>query len=276
MKSLLYIGLIIGLFLSGCKAPSAPPKNETVVLLHGLARSSKAMNKMERTLRHEGYDVINIDYPSTTAPIEELSDQIFTALEPQIHASQIVHFVTHSMGGTLLQYYLQEHELKNLGRVVMLAPPSQGSEVPDKLGDKTFYQWFNGPAGNQLGTGKNSLPLRLEPPAFELGIIAGDRTINPILSMLIPGPDDGKVAVARTKPECYTDYLKLHVTHACMMWNHKVIDQTKNFLETGQFQHPENSTSPRPGNQLGAAEKGHPLRLTRTAFEADLTCFSPR
>jgi len=210
-------------------------RNETVVLLHGLARSSHAMDKMARALTREGYDVINVDYPSTTATVEGLSKQIFDTLEPEIRNAGTVHFVTHSMGGIVLRQYLQDHELPNLGRVVMLAPPSRGSEVTDKLGRLTLYKWINGPAGNQLGTGTNSLPLRLDAPAFELGIIAGDRSINPILSMLIPGPDDGKVSLKRIKPATYSDYLQLHVTHACMMWNRKVIAQTEYFLQNGYF-----------------------------------------
>ncbi len=227
------IGLIC-LFATG-KQPQSEPKHETVVLLHGLARSDKAMNKMAKRLRAEGYTVINHDYPSTSAPIEKLTKQVFRELEPQIKGVGTVHFVTHSMGGIILRQHLEEHELPNLGRVVMLAPPSRGSEVPDKLGNIFLYKWINGPAGNQLGTGTNSHPLRLKVPTFELGIIAGDRSINPILSMLIPGPDDGKVSLARVKPAAYTDYIKLHTTHACMVWNRKVITQTKHFLENGLF-----------------------------------------
>jgi hypothetical protein len=121
----------------------------------------------------------------------------------------------------------------------MLAPPSRGSEVADKLGGSFLYNWINGPAGNQLGTGTNSLPLRLKAPAFELGIIAGDRSINPILSMLIPGPDDGKVSLSRVKPAVYTDYVQLHVTHPCMVWNRAVITQTRQFLQHGAFEHRE-------------------------------------
>lgn len=146
-----------------------------------------------------------------------------------------MHFVTHSLGGIILREHLETHSLPNLGRVVMLAPPSRGSEVTDKLGGIFLYKWINGPAGNQLGTGTDSRPLRLKAPQFELGIIAGDRSINPILSLLIPGPDDGKVAVARVKPAAYTDYVQLHATHACMVWNRKAISQIKHFLKYGKF-----------------------------------------
>ncbi len=242
MKAFLTICLIGLIAYAACPASRTTDHSsraETVVLLHGMARSSKAMNKMATALQKDGYHVINIDYPSTSATIEELTEQVFTKLKPQIKDAETVHFVTHSMGGMLLRQHLQDHELSNLGRVVMLAPPSRGSEVTDKLGKIFLYQWINGPAGNQLGTGVNSLPLRLDKPVFELGIVAGDHSINPILSMLIPGPDDGKVAIARVKPDTYTDYLQLHVTHACMMWNREVIAQTRHFLKQGTFEPPE-------------------------------------
>ncbi|MEE9369818.1 MAG: alpha/beta fold hydrolase [Pontiella sp.] len=228
------LGLICCIAIANHKQQQEP-KYETVVLLHGLARSSRAMNKMEKALRSDGYTVINHDYPSTSATIEVLTPQIFNSLEPLIRDADTVHFVTHSMGGILLRHHMERHRIPNLGRVVMLAPPSRGSEVTDKLGKVFLYKWINGPAGNQLGTGANSHPLRLKAPEFELGIIAGDRSINPILSMLIPGPDDGKVSLARVKPESYTDYLQLHVTHPCMVWNNDVIQKTYQFLEYGSF-----------------------------------------
>lgn len=240
MNKILILSLVglIGLLpfiLAAEKLPTHEPKQETVVLLHGLVRSDKAMNKMAKELRFEGYHVINHNYPSTSATIEVLTKEVFKTLKPQIVDAETLHFVTHSMGGILLRQHLEDHKLPNLGRVVMLAPPSRGSEVTDKLGKLKTFQRINGPAGNQLGTGTNSHPLRLKAPDFELGIIAGDRSINPILSMLIPGPDDGKVALARVKPAAYTDYIQLHVTHPCMVWNKEVINQTKQFLEQGFF-----------------------------------------
>lgn len=235
----LIAGLTAAALLPRTAETAGPPRQETVVLLHGLARSSRAMNKIEKELTRQGYHVINHDYPSRTDTIDHLTENIFSQLAPQLADADVVHFVTHSMGGIILRYHLEDHTMPNLGRVVMLAPPSRGSEVPDKLGSLKPFQWLNGPAGNQLGTGTNSQPLRLSAPEFELGIIAGDRTINPILSMLIPGPDDGKVAVARVKPETYTDFILMHVTHPCMVRNRNVIRKTIQFLQQGSFTHKE-------------------------------------
>ena len=44
---------------------------EVVILMHGLARTSTSLLVMEWRLRQLGYDVINVNYPSTAKSIEE-------------------------------------------------------------------------------------------------------------------------------------------------------------------------------------------------------------
>ena len=119
----------------------------------------------------------------------------------------------------------------------MLAPPNQGSEVVDKLGWLFLFKWINGPAGNELGTDKNSTPNKLGPANFPVGIIAGDRSINWINSLLIPGRDDGKVSVERTKLAGMSDHIVIHATHPFIMQNREVIRQTIQFLRSGNFDH---------------------------------------
>ena len=45
----------------------------------------------------------------------------------------------------------------------MLSPPNQGSEVVDALKHMAIFKWFNGPAGQQLGTDSNGIATRLGP-----------------------------------------------------------------------------------------------------------------
>ena len=117
----------------------------------------------------------------------------------------------------------------------MLAPPNQGSEVVDKLGGWFLFKWLNGPAGGELGTGTNSVPNRLGPVDYPVGVIAGDRSINWINSLLIPGRDDGKVSIERTKLAGMSDHIVIHTAHPFIMKNRKVIRQTIQFLRTGEF-----------------------------------------
>ncbi len=212
-----------------------PSDSEAVILLHGLARSDRSMNKLEKALAERGYRVHNVAYPSTRDTIRNLAEKaIPPALERCADAPR-VHFVTHSLGGILVRQYLGEHAVANLGRVVMLGPPNQGTEVVDKLGDFPGFRFFHGEAGLELGTGKGSVPKRLGRANFDLGIIAGTRSINLILSSLIPGTDDGKVSVDRTRVEGMRDHLEMPVTHPFMMRNPGVIEQVMHYLEHGSF-----------------------------------------
>lgn len=211
---------------------------EYVILLHGLCRSSKSMEPMARFLRASGYQVLNLDYPSRTLSIHELAEQY---LGPAITRcaqtdATAIHFVTHSMGGILVRDYLAHHEVPKLGRVVMLGPPNQGSEVVDCLCRTPPFRWLNGPAGQELGTGSDALPNRLGPVKFPLGIIAGDRSINWINSLfMIHGPDDGKVSVVRTRVEGMADHWVIHATHPLLMRKRAVMRQVLAFLQVGKF-----------------------------------------
>lgn len=226
-----------------------PQAQECVILLHGMARSHRSLTTMTKALKAEGYYTVNHHYPSTKHPIEKLAEDAISAallecsqLEQSIPASSDqltqfnkIHFVTHSLGGILVRQYIAHHSIANLGRVVMLGPPNKGSEVVDKLKSVPGFSYINGPAGLQLGTDSLSIPNMLGAANFDLGIIAGSRSMNIILSTMLPNPDDGKVSVSNTKLDGMSDHITLPVTHPLMMNNPNVIFQTKHFLQHGRF-----------------------------------------
>lgn len=234
---------ICGLLIMHTMIPTQA--SEGVVLLHGLARTPRSMARIERDLTQAGYVVVNLAYPSRKAPIEALSEGVLERIRASgaLRDCSRVHFVTHSMGGVVLREILSKHRIERLGRVVMLGPPNQGSELVDRLGSWRLFRWINGPAGQQLGTGPDSVSGRLGPVDFELGVIAGDWSINWINSAMIPGADDGKVSVERTKVLGMKDHLVVHATHPTMLSHGPVISAVRRFLKTGTFREPASTPS---------------------------------
>jgi len=210
---------------------------ECVVLLHGLARTSASMNKLEMAISKAGYVVANIDYPSRTRPIEELAELAVKKglAQCQQLKAKPVNFVTHSLGGILVRQYYKKHKPANVKRVVMLGPPNKGSEIVDNLKDVMGFELLMGPAGKQLGTSKQDVPKRLGPVNFELGVIAGTNSINLLLSSYLPDPDDGAVSIESAKIEGMRGFVALPVTHLFMMRNDRVIKQVIHFLLQGRF-----------------------------------------
>jgi len=214
----------------------AMPTRETVVLLHGLSRTGRSMRKIAQVLEEEGFVPVNVDYPSRKYSIEDLADRflhkVLASLEGKPRSR--VHFVTHSLGGVIVRYYLKHHRVEGLGRVVMLSPPNQGSELVDLLKDRAFFKRWHGPAGQQLGTADRFL-RDLGPVGFELGVIAGRKTVDPVSSRFIPGPNDGKVGVERTKVPGMKDFLVVPSSHTFIMRRREVVDQIIHFLRHGCF-----------------------------------------
>jgi pimeloyl-ACP methyl ester carboxylesterase len=217
---------------------------ETVVILHGLGRGFRSMSYLTSQLERAGYTVVNDGYPSRTMPIETIAAEWLPTMlrERGADKAERVHFVTHSMGGIVVRQWLAHApaaDRANLGRVVMIAPPNAGSEVSERLATFPPFRWFTGVNGHRLGTAATDLPRALGPwpaGAPPLGVIAGDRTLNPLFSAWLPGPDDGKVSVASTRLAGMTDAIVVHHSHTWLMWRADTAAQVIGFLREGRFQ----------------------------------------
>ncbi len=211
---------------------------DVVVLLHGLAETPLTMAPLEAALMQDGYRVHNPPYPSTSASIETLADEFVRPLLNRFSDAHQVHFVTHSLGGVLLHACLQDMPPANLGRVVMTAPGLQGSEALEAYRHIWLFRMMFGPAAFQSGTEADAFARRLVQEAgYELGVIAGCVSRDPMANLFIPWPHDGKISVARTKIAGMRDHLVLPTAHDLIASDPVAIAQTLRFLRSGHFFH---------------------------------------
>jgi rhomboid family GlyGly-CTERM serine protease len=213
-------------------------RNECVILVHGLFRSSLSMKLLERELKHNGYAVLNLDYGSTQNSITDiaLNDTAKAVETCRRLGYERVHFVTHSMGAIVVRRYLQANQVPAGSRIVMLAPPNQGSELMDWV-VRRFPRLTRliGPGACELQTNAQTLLARLRPISAEIGIIIGSTSWNPYFSSILPGADDGKVTVARAKLAEMSDFLIAECNHTTILIKPDIQRQVVNFLENGRF-----------------------------------------
>jgi pimeloyl-ACP methyl ester carboxylesterase len=218
----------------GCSIHNKDGSAEQVILLHGLGRQGSAMFLLQKRIREAGYEAHSIEYASLQEPpeviLEKVGEQIALLCKDD---SRPVHFVGHSLGGLVVRAYLDQKPLINLGRVVLLGTPSQGSELVDIYGDSWLFKIL-GPTARVLGTDDDSFPNRIGPPYYPLGIIAGTSSFT-ITEDHLPGSDDGLVSVKSTQIDGMTDFLLVDTSHSMMRYNETVARETIHFLKEGHF-----------------------------------------
>jgi len=212
--------------------------HHVVVLLHGIWRSKDSFAGLAAALREAGYQVAELNYPSTSWPIEGCALQVERVLNGLPATVERVSVVTHSMGGLVARQVLGAparaggwRERIEVDRLLMLFPPNQGAYKADAWHDHWWYRGLMGPAGQQLTSGvAASLPV----PAVPTGIIAGGRGDQEGRSSIVPGDDDGTVAVARTQLEG-AQHVVLDVGHTQGMNAAGTVALALSFLESGRF-----------------------------------------
>ncbi|WP_249165621.1 alpha/beta fold hydrolase [Bradyrhizobium sp. AUGA SZCCT0431] len=195
---------------------------------------------MQAALQAAGFATLNVGYPSRSHPLETLAEEIHSTITQFTAATEgQIHFVGHSMGGLLARVYLSRYRPQRLGRVVMLGTPNGGSEIADRLKNVSLYRAWFGPAGEQLVTRRDAATNALFPPVdFPVGIIAGNRSVDPTSSLFLPKPHDGRVSVENTKLDGMADHVVIGTSHPWLPRNSVAIAQTIAFLRDGKFSRP--------------------------------------
>ena len=205
---------------------------DRVVLLHGLFHSRIALAVPHLRFRAHGFQPVGISYPSRSRPLEALADHVASRL-PDPDEGRI-HFFTHSLGGLVVRALIRRHRPPNLGRVVMVSPPNQGSELARRLKRNRFLRRLAGPVGPQLTAPAEEVAELLGPVDFELGIIAGHIS-RTIAAPLLNGPGDGRVRIDETRIEGMADFLVVPRHHVLIMNDRVVAEQAAHFFRHGIF-----------------------------------------
>ena len=199
---------------------SSIPPTPTVILIHGLGRSRRSMWLVGLWLKFCGYRVKSIGYPSHRVSI---ADAVGKHLNPALERLEIeegsrVHFVTHSLGGIVFRAWAAQRDPAfPLGRAVLLAPPNQGSQIIDELGQWRWVRWLLGPL----------------PP--ETGVIMGNKDTLPVFRRLLGAESDGVVTIASSHGEGEADFTLLPTNHATIILQPAVFRAVHRFLRTGSF-----------------------------------------
>lgn len=158
-----------------------PRAQHGVVLLHGLIRAKDSMRALARAMADAGYEVIDINYPSTRRNVEDFADQVRLVLD-RARGIDTVSFVTHSLGGIVVRALLAEADASwrtrlEVHRVLMIFPPNNGAAIADKWRDHPVAKAVMGPVLEELS---REAPLPWPPPDCPFAIIAGarDRTVS--------------------------------------------------------------------------------------------------
>ena len=205
---------------------------DAVVLLHGLWRSVWAMEPMAKYIHQQGYHTINIPYPSFRKPMEQLTELIHDTMT--LHGGhRRIHFVTHSLGGVLARKLLPLLPAEQAGRVVMLAPPNQGSEIVDWASRYKALALSLGPAGMKLSSDAiGETPLL--PEQTDSAVIMGKQSAIPFFRNLLDQENDGIVSAERGKIDGMNEFHILETDHTFIASDPRVMKMTLQFLRNGK------------------------------------------
>lgn len=205
-----------------------------VLLLHGLGRNRQSLAELQGRLEGAGFQARTIAYASTRGSIQAHAGNLLRLLK-SLDSIERISFVTHSLGGLVVRTALANQTdwpagLKVDG-LVMLAPPSNGAELADRLQRFTPFRLIGGPSTDQLG---HEAAGEIALPTVRHCIIAGGRGDDEGYNPLIEGDDDGIVGVAEARLEDSDDLLVVKSLHTVIMDQAEAVEATIRFLKNGR------------------------------------------
>lgn len=224
-----------------------PPAGRVVVLMHGLIRSSESMRSIRKHLASQiEATFVDLEYASCHRSIEEHAQALHEVIRGLGSDVTRIDFVCHSMGNIVVRHYLAdlkkhgEESKPPFGRMVMLAPPNQGSRMAKIMSESSVFSAFTGVSGFQLGRGWEEFSQSLATPDFEFAVIAGVLAESVVANNVLLGDsNDLLVEIDETRLVGASDTSEVETYHAGLLTDDEVLRQVTSFLEHGYLLAPE-------------------------------------
>lgn len=206
-----------------------------VILIPGLGRRASSMRRVAAQLQAQGYAVTSWGYASRTSTLHMLAWQLADVLGEIVQPSQPIHCVTHSMGALVLRCCIAQTSLPQLGKIVMLAPPNNGSQLARHLLHYPFARQALGPAGCALAD-STGLAATCAIPHNPVMVIAGTRANdlrNPAALLgtrVLAPPHDGTVMVHETRLPRMNRFVEVDACHTLIMNHPQTLEAISTFL----------------------------------------------
>ncbi len=208
----------------------SPQPAETVVLLHGLGRTRASLLVLQMHLRRAGFRTLNFPYRASNASLQGISESLITYLRDHVETPRF-HLVGHSLGNIIARLGFSVGYPEGLRHIVMIAPPNQPARLAMRLRDNALFRMWAGDAGQKLGD--EAFYEQLPVPSVPFGVIAGSSG----QSVTFDEPNDGIVALERTKLQDMADWVEVPNVHTFIMNSRATRDHVVSFLRHGTFAH---------------------------------------
>lgn len=212
--------------------------SQCVYLIHGFGSNRLSMSKIGRSLRKNGFTVVNYGYNSLYKDLDTLGSEL--SREVAALTEDTVSFVTHSMGAlvvrSMYRFIDTTARFPAVNRIVMIAPPNKGAEIADFFSSSRIISLIMGPNLEKMRTDSGSYVNRLPKPRFgEVGVIIAvqrrrpwfDRTSSPI--------SDGFLTPARTTMGTEKEIAVIPSSHVLVTMKRPTVKLVLRFIRKGSF-----------------------------------------
>ena len=207
-------------------------KKEVIVLVHGLWMKGPELSYIRYKLWRQGFKVFQFHYPSIFKTPKENAAALYQLIS-NIDAN-VIHFVAHSLGGIVVSHLFHDYEIKQSGKVVMIASPLNGSAAAAYLNKKKFLKLLLGKSiikgllgdapkwNSKKWKGKRKICI----VAGTSGIGAGQIFANRVMHK----PNDGTVNLHETLLEQANESHEIARSHFLMLASNEVVNIIVRFL----------------------------------------------